>query len=47
MATTTSTETGASFDLQLTDSQALVQRTAREFAREKLLPIAHDFDEQG
>ena len=47
MATTTSTEAGAAFDLQLTDAQALVQRTARDFAREKLLPIAHDIDEQG
>jgi butyryl-CoA dehydrogenase len=47
MATTTSTESGAAFDLELTESQELVQRTARDFAREKLLPIAHDIDEQG
>ena len=47
MATTTSTESGAAFDLALTDSQELVQRTARDFATEKLLPIAHDIDEQG
>ena len=50
MATTTSTEPSevdAAFDLALTDSQALVQRTAREFATERLLPIAHDIDEQG
>ena len=46
MATTT-TEPGAAFDLELTDAQTLVQRTARDFAREKLLPIAHDIDEQG
>jgi butyryl-CoA dehydrogenase len=50
MATTTTTdpsELGAAFDLALTDSQELVQRTARDFATEKLLPIAHDIDEQG
>src|SRR5438045_9613495 len=47
MATTTTSEAGAAFDLELTDAQALVQRTARDFAREKLLPIAHDIDEQG
>ncbi|MDP9319946.1 MAG: acyl-CoA dehydrogenase [Chloroflexota bacterium] len=47
MATTTSTESGAAFDLALTDSQELIQRTARDFATEKLLPIAHDIDEQG
>ena len=46
MATTTSTEAGAAFDLTLTESQALVQRTARDFATEKLLPIAHDIDQQ-
>jgi butyryl-CoA dehydrogenase len=47
MTTTTSTESGAAFDLELTESQELVQRTARDFATEKLLPIAHDIDEQG
>jgi alkylation response protein AidB-like acyl-CoA dehydrogenase len=50
MATTTTTEpadASAAFDLALTDSQELVQRTARDFATEKLLPIAHDIDEQG
>src|SRR5438034_4120669 len=47
MATTTSTEAGSAFDLTLTESQALVQRTARDFATEKLLPIAHDIDEKG
>jgi butyryl-CoA dehydrogenase len=47
MTTTTSTEAGAAFDLVLTESQELVQRTARDFATEKLLPIAHDIDEQG
>jgi len=47
MATTTTTEAGAAFDLALTESQELVQRTARAFATEKLLPIAHDIDEQG
>jgi butyryl-CoA dehydrogenase len=47
MATTTTTEAGAAFDLALTESQELVQRTARAFATEKLLPIAHDIDENG
>jgi butyryl-CoA dehydrogenase len=48
MATTTSTDLEpAAFDLALTESQQLVQRTARDFAAEKLLPIAHDIDEQG
>ena len=47
MATTTTTEAGAAFDLSLTESQELVQRTARDFATEKLLPIAHDIDEKG
>ena len=52
MATITSTEpgsgeSGAAFDLALTETQTLVQRTARDFAREKLLPIAADIDEQG
>jgi butyryl-CoA dehydrogenase len=48
MATTTSTDPeAAAFDLALTESQELVQRTARDFATEKLLPIAHDIDEQG
>src|SRR5258708_5173901 len=46
-ATTTTTEPEAAFDLELTETQQLVQRTAREFATEKLLPIAHDIDEQG
>jgi butyryl-CoA dehydrogenase len=47
MATTTTTEPDAAFDLELTESQELVQRTARDFATERLLPIAHDIDEQG
>jgi butyryl-CoA dehydrogenase len=47
MTTTTSTESDAAFDLSLTESQELVRRTARDFATEKLLPIAHDIDEQG
>ena len=47
MTTTTSTESDAAFDLTLTESQELVRRTARDFATEKLLPIAHDIDEQG
>ena len=50
MGTIMSTEpatTDSAFDLTLTDTQALVQRTARDFAREKLLPLAADIDEQG
>jgi alkylation response protein AidB-like acyl-CoA dehydrogenase len=45
MATTTSTET-LGFDLTLTDEQALVQKTARDFAREKVLPLAAEIDEK-
>jgi butyryl-CoA dehydrogenase len=43
-ATTPSTEAG--FDLTLTDEQELAQRTAREFATEKVLPRAAEIDEQ-
>ncbi|MEP6695046.1 MAG: acyl-CoA dehydrogenase [Chloroflexota bacterium] len=43
---TTTTET-VGFDLALTEEQELAQRTARDFAREKVLPRAHDIDEQG
>lgn len=45
MVTTTKAATG--FDLTLTDEQELAQRTAREFAREKVLPRAREIDEQG
>ena len=45
MATTTEIATG--FDLALTEEQELAQRTARDFAREKVLPRAHEIDEQG
>ncbi len=45
MATTTETVTG--FDLTLSEEQELVQRTARDFAREKVLPRAREIDEQG
>jgi alkylation response protein AidB-like acyl-CoA dehydrogenase len=45
MATTTEIATG--FDLALTEEQDLAQRTARDFAREKVLPRAHEIDEQG
>ncbi len=44
MTTTTSTEPGG-FDLSLSEEQALVLRTAREFAREKVLPLAAAIDE--
>jgi butyryl-CoA dehydrogenase len=51
---TTSTETGGrgaqarsdgGFDLSLSQEQLLVQKTARDFAREKVLPKAADIDE--
>jgi butyryl-CoA dehydrogenase len=45
--TVTTTETATGFDLTLTEEQELAQRTAREFAREKVLPRAHEIDEQG
>jgi acyl-CoA dehydrogenase len=47
MGTTTTTEIAAGFDLALTEEQELVQRTARDFAREKVLPLAHEIDEKG
>ncbi len=47
MGTTTTTEIAAGFDLALTEEQELAQRTARDFAREKVLPLAHDIDEKG
>jgi butyryl-CoA dehydrogenase len=46
MTTTTRTEAAPGFDLTLTSEQEMVQRTARDFAREKVLPRAHDIDEQ-
>ena len=45
MVTTTEPVTG--FDLTLSEEQELVQRTARDFAREKVLPLAREIDEQG
>jgi alkylation response protein AidB-like acyl-CoA dehydrogenase len=45
MVTTTEPVTG--FDLTLSEEQELVQRTARDFAREKVLPRAREIDEQG
>jgi butyryl-CoA dehydrogenase len=45
MVTTTEPVTG--FDLTLSEEQELVQRTARDFARERVLPRAHEIDEQG
>ena len=41
----TAAETG--FDLTLTEEQELAQRTARDFATEKVLPRAAEIDEQG
>ena len=37
----------ARFDLTLTEEQELVQRTAREFATDRLLPRAAEFDAKG
>ena len=45
MATTTSTETTTGFDLALTAEQELIQRTARDFARDRVLPRAKEIDE--
>ena len=42
---TTAAEIG--FDLTLTEEQELVQRAARDFATEKVLPRAGEIDEQG
>ena len=47
MGTTTTTEIAAGFDLALTEEQELAQRTARDFARERVLPRAHEIDEKG
>jgi butyryl-CoA dehydrogenase len=47
MGTTTTTEPVAGFDLALTEEQELAQRTARDFAREKVLPLAREIDEKG
>ena len=47
MGTTTTTELATGFDLALTEEQELAQRTARDFAREKVLPLAHEIDEKG
>ena len=44
---TTTTESASGFDLSLTEEQELAQRTARDFAREKILPLAGEIDEQG
>ena len=46
MTTTTDRHTSGGFDLTLTEEQALVQRTARDFAREKVLPLAAGIDEK-
>ncbi|HET9809452.1 MAG TPA: acyl-CoA dehydrogenase [Candidatus Limnocylindria bacterium] len=47
MGTTTTTEIAAGFDLALTEEQVLAQRTARDFARERVLPRAQEIDEKG
>jgi len=43
----TTTETGTGFDLALNEEQELAQRTARDIAREKVLPRAREIDEKG
>jgi len=45
--TTTVAPAEAKFDLALTEEQQLVQRTAREWARDRVLPIAAEIDENG
>lgn len=45
--TTTAAPAEAGFDLTLSDEQELVQRTAREFSTEKVLPRAAEIDERG
>ena len=45
MTTTTTTPTETGFDLSLTEEQELVQRTARDFARERVLPQAAEIDQ--
>jgi butyryl-CoA dehydrogenase len=45
-ATSTAAAAEAGFDLELTEEQLLVQRTAREFATERLLPIAARIDQE-
>lgn len=34
-------------DFQLTDEQQMIQAAARDFARDEIAPIAHEFDESG
>ena len=41
----TAADTG--FDLTQSDEQELAQRAARDFASEKVLPLAAEIDEQG
>lgn len=43
---TATTEAPAAFDLSLSEEQLLAQRTARDWARERLLPIAGEIDEK-
>ena len=42
--TTTAAPADARFDLTLTDEQELVRRTARDWARDRLLPLAAEID---
>ena len=44
---TTTAAPPAAFDLSLTEEQQLAQRTARDWARERLLPLAADIDQKG
>ena len=43
---TATTAAPAAFDLTLTEEQKLAQRTARDWARERVLPIAGEIDEK-
>ena len=44
---TATAEAVSAFDLSLTEEQQLVQGTARDWARERVLPIAGEIDEKG
>ncbi|MGH2378932.1 MAG: acyl-CoA dehydrogenase [Candidatus Limnocylindria bacterium] len=45
--TATDTAAPAAFDLTLTEEQQLAQKTARDWARERVLPLAGEIDERG
>ncbi|MBI2773592.1 MAG: acyl-CoA dehydrogenase [Chloroflexi bacterium] len=47
MTTATAPAALAAFDLSLSEDQLLVQKTARDWAQERLLPLAAEIDEKG